>query len=150
MFAAPPCSSFSVAHTPRLRTRSEPEGTQPVPPEWAQYLRRHNTLADVTARLVRAADAAGCAWMVENPADCGDPGSVAYWPRFSSHAPLWCYPRIREALEAGRAHFLTCAQCALGAPTRKYTTLAFSPPMEAHVRRLRAARCTHGTSGHAE
>eukprot|EP00965_Chrysotila_dentata_P169334 5592073-Pleurochrysis_carterae.AAC.1 len=70
--------------------------------------------------------------MVENPADCGDPTGAAYWRRFRSHAPLWLYPRMRDTLEAEHAHFLTCAQCAFGAPIRKYTTLAFSTSMEAH------------------
>eukprot|EP00965_Chrysotila_dentata_P244268 6205870-Pleurochrysis_carterae.AAC.1 len=55
---------------------------------------------------------------------------------------------MREALEESRAHYLTCAQCALGSLARKYTTLAFSPGLEAHVRRLREARCTHGVDGH--
>eukprot|EP00965_Chrysotila_dentata_P063111 2091183-Pleurochrysis_carterae.AAC.1 len=45
VFVAPPCSSFSVAHPARLRSRSEPEGMQPVPAEWAAYLRKHNALA---------------------------------------------------------------------------------------------------------
>eukprot|EP00965_Chrysotila_dentata_P242214 6204759-Pleurochrysis_carterae.AAC.1 len=35
VFAAPPCSSFSVAHTPRLRSRDRPEGVQPMPRRWA-------------------------------------------------------------------------------------------------------------------
>eukprot|EP00965_Chrysotila_dentata_P088062 2907108-Pleurochrysis_carterae.AAC.1 len=44
VFAAPPCASFSVAHVPQLRSRSEPEGIRPVPAEWAAYVRKHNAL----------------------------------------------------------------------------------------------------------
>eukprot|EP00965_Chrysotila_dentata_P100433 3318969-Pleurochrysis_carterae.AAC.1 len=61
--------------------------------------------------------------MLENPADCGDPDGIAYWPRFRHHAPLWRFPSIRAELEDAHAHTLTCAQCALGAATRKFTTL---------------------------
>eukprot|EP00965_Chrysotila_dentata_P032495 1082789-Pleurochrysis_carterae.AAC.1 len=35
VFAAPPCSSFSVAHQPRLRSRERPEGVDPMPRKWA-------------------------------------------------------------------------------------------------------------------
>eukprot|EP00965_Chrysotila_dentata_P012809 423230-Pleurochrysis_carterae.AAC.1 len=59
VFAATPCASFSVAHVPQLRTRSEPEGANPVPRRWTRYLAKHNTLARFTADLVMAADGAG-------------------------------------------------------------------------------------------
>eukprot|EP00965_Chrysotila_dentata_P059204 1965035-Pleurochrysis_carterae.AAC.1 len=79
-------------------------------------------LATFTASLVQAADAAGVVWAVENPADCGDPGEAAWWPKFASHATLWAFPAIREALQRARAGSVTFAQCALGAAARKFTT----------------------------
>eukprot|EP00965_Chrysotila_dentata_P121487 4016383-Pleurochrysis_carterae.AAC.1 len=85
---------------------------------------KHNALADFTAALVGAAQAAGASWMVENPAHCGDPSGEAWWPRFASHAPLWLYPPMREALEAAGGRTVKFAQCALGAASRKYTTVA--------------------------
>eukprot|EP00965_Chrysotila_dentata_P071367 2358703-Pleurochrysis_carterae.AAC.1 len=87
VFLAPPCSSFSVAHQPGLRTREEPEGAQPVPEEWARYLRKHNALANFAARMVAAAGAADTPWALENPADYGDREGVAWWERFADRAP---------------------------------------------------------------
>eukprot|EP00965_Chrysotila_dentata_P021510 712560-Pleurochrysis_carterae.AAC.1 len=109
---------------------------------------KHNALAKFTADLVQAADGAGAAWAVENPADCGDPGGAAWWPCFASHAPLWTFPAIQSALQRTRAELVTFAQCALGADTRKFTTVAVSPTVAPHAGRLRAAQCTHGVEGH--
>eukprot|EP00965_Chrysotila_dentata_P235941 6201047-Pleurochrysis_carterae.AAC.1 len=122
VFAATPCESFSVAHVPQLRTRLSPEGVTPALKRWARYLAKHNTLARFTADMMLAADEAGAVWAVENPADCGDPSGVAWWPKFASHAPLWVFPAVREALQRTRAGSVTFAQCALGAAARKFTT----------------------------
>eukprot|EP00965_Chrysotila_dentata_P038971 1295013-Pleurochrysis_carterae.AAC.1 len=61
---------------------------------------KHNALAAFSAELAETAHAAGIAWMIENPADCGDPDGAAWWPRFRDHAPLWQLPRMRAALAA--------------------------------------------------
>eukprot|EP00965_Chrysotila_dentata_P184560 6092625-Pleurochrysis_carterae.AAC.1 len=84
VFAAPPCLSFSVAHRPALRSRAEPGGVRQVPRRWAEYLAKHNDLAESTAALVEAAAESGTPWAIENPADCGDPADMAWWP---AHAP---------------------------------------------------------------
>eukprot|EP00965_Chrysotila_dentata_P155682 5145205-Pleurochrysis_carterae.AAC.1 len=148
--AAPTCASFSVAHVPQLRSRAEPEGVHPIPARWRRYVAKHNALATFTVDLIETAQAAGAAWMVENPADCGDRSGAAWWPRFDEHAPLWLLPRERAALEKTRAGLVTFAQCALGAPARKFYTVAFSPSMRAHVSALEAASCTHGEGGHQQ
>eukprot|EP00965_Chrysotila_dentata_P134562 4450939-Pleurochrysis_carterae.AAC.1 len=77
VFAAPQCASFSVAHAPKLRSRSSPEGIRPTPARWKRFLEKHNALADVAASLSEAAHAVGAVWMIENPADCGDEGGAA-------------------------------------------------------------------------
>eukprot|EP00965_Chrysotila_dentata_P057835 1917564-Pleurochrysis_carterae.AAC.1 len=100
---------------------------------------KHNALAGFTASLVQPADDAGAAWAVENPADCGDPDGAAWWPRFASHAPLWVFPAMRSALQRTRAELITFAQCALGADSRKYTTIAASRAAAPHAERLKAA-----------
>eukprot|EP00965_Chrysotila_dentata_P004512 146662-Pleurochrysis_carterae.AAC.1 len=61
---------------------------------------------------------------MENPADCGDAGGLAWWPRFASHAPIWLLPVVRDALGRAGAGYVTFAQCALGGQARKYTTVA--------------------------
>eukprot|EP00965_Chrysotila_dentata_P184023 6076285-Pleurochrysis_carterae.AAC.1 len=57
---------------------------------------------------------------------------------------------MREALEEAGAGFVTFAQCALGAPTRKYSKVAHSGGALAHLNGLKAAKCTHGEDGHTQ
>eukprot|EP00965_Chrysotila_dentata_P054106 1795716-Pleurochrysis_carterae.AAC.1 len=64
---------------------------------------------------------------------------MAWWPRFTSHAPLWLYPPIRDALQSSGAETITFAQCALGAETRKFTSIAVAEGLRAHVDTLRSA-----------
>ena len=44
VFLSPPCKSFSVANL-FLRHFLEPYGITPIPPEWRDYLARHNRMA---------------------------------------------------------------------------------------------------------
>ena len=88
VFIATPCESYSVAHEPRLRSSSQPEGITPIPAEWRRYLMKHNALAQVTGRLARAAIDGGVAVAIENPAHRGDPDSPAYWRRHAEHCSL--------------------------------------------------------------
>eukprot|EP00965_Chrysotila_dentata_P108270 3575985-Pleurochrysis_carterae.AAC.1 len=74
-----------------------------MPARWAAYVRRQNALADFTARLIEVAEAAGVLWLVENPADFGDAGGMAWWPQFAStRAPLAIPPCARGAGERWR------------------------------------------------
>jgi hypothetical protein len=50
VFAAPPCSSFSVAHDPALRSDTHVRGVDPMPPEWRAYIDKHNALPHVLCR----------------------------------------------------------------------------------------------------
>ena len=65
VFLATPCSSYSVRHRPQLRSRRQPLGLACAPPSWRRYLEKHNLLASLTARLIRAAHEAGSAWALE-------------------------------------------------------------------------------------
>eukprot|EP00965_Chrysotila_dentata_P106286 3510456-Pleurochrysis_carterae.AAC.1 len=60
-----------------------------MPAEWAAYVEKHNALASFTAALAEAAEESGTPWIIENPADCGEAGGLAWWPRFADHAPIW-------------------------------------------------------------
>ena len=59
VFLATPCSSYSVAHRPQLRSRKQPDGLRNAPEEWRAYLAKHNALARWSADAIRAAEAAG-------------------------------------------------------------------------------------------
>eukprot|EP00965_Chrysotila_dentata_P136120 4500114-Pleurochrysis_carterae.AAC.1 len=70
---------------------------------WARYVEKHNRLAGFAAGLVRAAHAAGIPWAVENPANYGDAGGPARWPRMADHAPIWLLPQMRDVVERAGA-----------------------------------------------
>ena len=152
VFIATPCSSYSVLHEPTLRSDSEPEGIQPVPPEWAAYLAKHNALADFTALALDACRASGTPVAVENPAARSLPDSPASWPEHSDHGSLWHMPCIATALGALSATFHTCAQCAFAAPHQKWTTFAAAGHMSRTLAGLGERRywCHHGKEGHSE
>ena len=132
VFLAVPCESFSVAHRPQLRSRGRhARGLATVAlgaalAHWADYLAKHNRLADWAAWLARIADEAGIFFLAENPADCGDETSVAWWARFRTHAPLWVQPAWVELRNDTDARLFTFAQCAFRAQWRKLTTLMVS------------------------
>eukprot|EP00965_Chrysotila_dentata_P016990 563937-Pleurochrysis_carterae.AAC.2 len=48
------------------------------------------------------------------------------------------------------AGMVTFAQCALGARSRKYTTVAYARGLEGRWADLEAAQCVHGSGGHDE
>lgn len=165
VFVAPPCSSYSVAvddSRPQLRSRAHPRGLPSCPSKWSAYIARHNALADASLACIRAADAAGTPWAVENPTarwDSSEP--TAHWRRFQDWGTLWdvfassgvaparLLPddsphAISGVLEA------TFAACAFGAPHQKYTTLWCSREASALASRLRGRSCAHTPGRHPE
>ena len=152
VFMAPPCSSFSVRHPVKLRSRASPEGVQPMPPEWAAYVRKHNRLAAFTAELMRAATAARVPFACENPADRGCDSSGAGWEEAADHGSLWRLRCIADALQEAGASSFTFAQCGrvrlptgellpLGSQAQKCTTMAASPWMARELEPLADALC---------
>ena len=108
IFAAPPCSTFSVSRhykaklkdrrdkgPPPVRLRHCPAGRSPPPPGHASELATANAIIDKLCILLAAATEAGCDWAVENPSDRGDPASPHTF-LFADHAPLWLHPRMLE------------------------------------------------------
>ena len=89
----------------------------------------------------------GALWVIENPADQAEVGSVAFW--HEDHFPLWLQGCIAHALSGGSVR-RTVAMCAFGAPWRKYTTFAFHPALEPYYDHFALAGCDHGPHGHAE
>ena len=148
VFIATPCSSYSVAHRPRLRSRRSPLGVASVPVEWQRYLHKHNLIGTFTARLIAAATSAGVAWAVENPADRGDSDSLAYWPRFADHAPLWHHPDVDDAIASAGGAFRTFSQCSFGSPFQKWTTIAHAPAASPELAGLDSHGCPHGRAQH--
>eukprot|EP00965_Chrysotila_dentata_P003242 105129-Pleurochrysis_carterae.AAC.4 len=80
----------TTAHARRTRGN-----TPNMPPRWAAYVRKHNKLADFAAKLLMAAHESGAVWMLENPADCGNPEGVAYTGTVSAPMPPYGATRVR-------------------------------------------------------
>ena len=150
VFLATPCSSYSVAHRPQLRTRRMPDGMALAPANWRAYLSKHNAMARWSAELISAAHDASVPWALENPADRGDESSPAWWPQYADHAPIWLNEHIAAALRATGATKRTFAQCSFGALTQKYTTIAHSEDLREAMAPLGDMRCAHGNEPHAQ
>lgn len=161
VFVAPPCSSFSVRHPVKLRSSASPEGVQPMPREWAAYVRKHNRLAEFAARVIQAAATARVPVGIENPADRGSATSGAGWDAAADHGSIWQLECMQTALAAAAAHTYTFAQCGrvrtasgvlleLGSEAQKWTSIAASPWLAYELAPLADALCEHGEEGHKE
>ena len=106
IIAAPPCSTFSVTRhfaaggskddgPPVVRDRANIRGIPNVPAKHLRELRQANAIVARMTALLTAAFAAGTQYIIENPADRGDP---AHPRRFleADHGPLWQMPEIRS------------------------------------------------------
>ena len=106
IFAAPPCSTFSIARfapheeghdggPPPIRTRLHIRGIPNCPPKFRRKLKEANLLVDRTCAILTAATEAGSEWALENPCDRGLP--VAHGGRrdlFADprHGSIWQMP----------------------------------------------------------
>ena len=107
VFAAPPCSTFSVSRhyrvkrkrsqrdsgPPPVRLRHCPAGIVPPPPGHAAELATANSIADRICTLLTAASTAGAEFIIENPADRGK-ASISHTFLCADHCPLWLYPCV--------------------------------------------------------
>ena len=152
VFLAPPCSSYSVRHWPRLRSLALPDGVDPMPPEWRAYVRKHNLLTALSATLFGASCEAGVPVGLENPSDRSDRDSFAYWARFADHGAIWRTSTLAPILRRFGARIYTFAQCSLGALAQKWTSIACGGALIATLAHLGTARfrCQHGAAQHAE
>ena len=156
MFAAPPCGTFSVSRfidspdsrdggPPILRTRQCVRGIPEVPGPHVKELEQANLIIERTVALVLNAVQSGARYIIENPADRGDPRSPLFW--IKDHGPLWLMPEIRSLVQATGAQRVTFPQCAYGAPTQKYTTLLYSPSLHQLFQAMGELKCTHSRHG---
>ena len=155
IFAAPPCSTFSISRhfsarksrrgdggPPPVRTRSSPQGLSSPPAGHANELRQANEVIERLCELLSAAHDAGVPFVIENPADRGD-NSAAHTFLCADHAPLWIHPAMVALQERACAEACTFAQCMLGAPHQKYTTLLYSQELEHWLGGWSSLRCVH-------
>ena len=150
VFAAPPCSSFSVRHPVRLRTAAQVSGTVPLPAGWQAYVAKHNGMARFAAAALRAAHQSGTPAALENPADRHDNNSPAYWEDEADHGSIFRLKEMREALEESGATPYTFAQCAeeIGGDAQKWTTVTGSLELADALQALQHMMCRHTDGAH--
>lgn len=143
VWIAPPCSSFSTLHEEALRSKAHPNGTPEARAEWGAYLDRHNSFAIFAAVAAQAADDAGAAWGIENPADRSVVGSPEHWPEFADRATIWDLLVMVKLRERTGAQPLTFPQCAWGGDFRKDTTILASITLIPFMAAFMGLRCDH-------
>ena len=155
IFAAPPCSTFSVARhfsSPKgrdggpapVRTRAHPKGLPQLSPAQVRELKRANDITTRMCALLAAAHENGVEFIVENPADRGDQSEPNLYLH-ADHGSLWVFPLILSFIKRTGARTCTFAQCMFGAPFQKYTTLMYSTGLSPLLDPLDKWRCTHST-----
>ena len=151
VFIATPCSSYSVRLGVQLRSKARPQGVYPLPCGWARYVEKHNAIAAVTARVMRACSAAHVPFGLENPADRSDDTSPAYWPAAADSGSLWRMREVEEALAEAHASRRVFAQChhSLGGEAQKWTCIAATGALAAATAGLGDMLCEHGFAQHA-
>ena len=103
---APPCNTFSIAQSGRLRTIHEPWGRSDLSDELQSKVILGNRLARRALRLARVFHARNIPWILEHP-------STSY---------LWHTPEIAAMLRLHKVEMVTIDQCAFGSAHRKRTT----------------------------
>ena len=156
IIAAPPCSTFSISRfidgskgegAPVVRTRSHIRGIPKIDPKHRRELVLANSIVARTASLLAAAHQVGTQWVLENPADRGDPTAHRIWLH-DDHGPLWEMPEIKALIRVCSASRCTFPMCAFSSPWQKYTTLVFSAGFEEWLAPLNKLVCEHAS--HAE
>ena len=153
--AAPPCSTFSVARhfkssdptkpgPPPVRNRENPQGIPGLGPLHAKEVRRANTIIARTCAILTAAVNVGTEFIMENPADHGDPLNK-YCYLHHEHCPLWLIDEVKALEKLSSGQKVTFPFCALGHESQKMTTLLYTPGLTASLSHLSQLRCTHKT-----
>ena len=142
-FHGAPCGTFSPLHDPQLRTRWEPAGMEFMAEGWRAHVESANLLWDATSQLAREQFDAGGEFVIEFPQRRYVPGTRAFWPEMAARG-VASPGDMQSILDLERdtgAVRVDVAQCALGSPFQKFTTLLCSPRIAAHLRHLSARRC---------
>ena len=158
IMAAPPCSTFSIARfirstdspdggPPPVRTRTKIRGVDDVPQAHKRELRNANTIIARTSSILQAGAEAGSEFIVENPADRGDPSHPHLFID-AEHGPLWLMPEIIELERALSCRKATFPQCVFGADVLKHTTLLYTPGLHTVLGRMDGLTCPHA-DGHS-
>ena len=139
------CSSLSQlwlkAGRPRLRSRAQPDGIQPMPPQWRGYISRANDLIARSETLAYAQWYAGNTYYIENPADVGFMRSPFFkWSKRAA-VSLWITTPMLRLAQATHPTWGTTAMCGWRGPFQKITTICSAGPGAYPVISINEVRC---------
>jgi hypothetical protein len=136
LVGGPPCRTCSPSNRAGVvkRTREElwPHVSN-LPPEWVAYVLHDNECYSFMAELALPVYEAGGEFVIENPADLGDPESPIYRPSCANAPSCFVTPPFVALREAVPCVMVIFPQCGLGAPWRKLTGLLCSPGVGAKL-----------------
>ena len=145
----PPCSSFSAAQAPDVRTLREPGGTAEAMPHWRPHPGGGNSHAQFTAAVCATAAQVrttrvktGTLFMVAHPPVRSR--GTEYCASEANHATLWDQPCMCRLVQDVPTSTVTFDQGAFGSPFQKLTTVMASGRAAPVLAVLRRA-CTHTT-----
>ena len=120
---APPCSSFSRARQPKVRSRQHPWGLPRLRGRAARLVEMGNYLCLVALEILKECLKHGVMFSLENPVS----------------SMMWEFPPMREFVEAHATFRVTMDYCRYGTPWKKPTTFL------TNIEELRALgkRCNH-------
>ena len=134
--AGPNCRSFSslrdIACEP-TRSRSEPWGLDPMPGRWRAYIDGENYHITLTAEAAMAVFEGGHEFIIEQPADYGDPDHPLYKPSRAGSAHMFLTQPFAALIEATGARVVHLVQCSLGGLSRKPSDILASPKAAARL-----------------
>ena len=152
VFAAPPCSTFSVSRLrlgkgpPQLRSQFHPDGVPGLAHEDQRAVELSNELVRRTLAIMGAAARSGAALAIENPVPRGQPDTDYYEPAYADHASLWDLDMVNAFLTQNYMIAVDFPMCAFpSSPYQKLTRLAFTHTLQPMLRRLQGLRCTHAS-----
>ena len=129
--AAPPCSTFSIARffpvannrdhgPPPVRTRDSPRGIPGQAAGRELEAERANLLVIRTCTILGAAFNNGAEFILENPADRGNPQD-RYLFLHADHAPIWLLSEVQLLQATTGARQITFPMCEVGHQSQKLT-----------------------------
>ena len=138
ILAAPPCTTYSIAQRPALRSADHLEGKPGLDERGQQRVSTADRLTKWLADILSIASSLKIPWMIENP----------------QTSLLWSMPWIRSLAKADTVQTVVLDQCSYGVPWKKPTRLLASrlTALEKLGRRCRPygvpRRCSHTDRPH--
>jgi hypothetical protein len=144
VFASPLCRTYSIVHSPSLRSPAHPRGLPNLPERYRALVDNDTRLALFTLRVLARAAELDIPWAFEHPSPRDDPASPAHWPRFAEQGTIWHYAAMQALLAASSTDNFDFAQCARGSSFQNHTRIAGHRAFTTAARPLLHAgeRCT--------